>query len=116
MNITQVKVTKLTDSKTLAFASITFDECFVVTGLKVLNGKNGLWVAMPNRKKDEEYIDTAFPITKEFRQTVIDAVLNEYNKGGHTGADFARNERDNRQQDKRDINNVIDDESLELPF
>lgn len=80
MNITEVKIYKLTDSKTLALASITLDNEFVVSGLKVLNGKNGLWVAFPNRKnKDGEYKDICFPITAEARQGIITTVLDKYN-------------------------------------
>ena len=79
MNITQVKVFKMEDSKTLAFATITIDNDFVVTGLKVLDGKNGLWVAMPNRKdKDNEYHDIAFPVTREARETIQRSVLEKY--------------------------------------
>ena len=113
MKITQTKITKLPDSKTLAFASITFDGCFVVTGLKVLNGKNGLWVAMPNRKKDEEYIDTSFPITKEFRQYIIDTVLAEYNKGGQV--EVLKQEGNTRREEDR-VSQSIDVSESDLPF
>lgn len=62
-----------------AFASINFDECFVVDGIRVLDGKNGLYIAMPSQKlKNGEYKDIAFPITKEFRQELSDMVLEAY--------------------------------------
>jgi len=81
MNITEVKIYKLQDSKTLALASITINNEFVVSGMKVLNGKNGLWVAMPNRKNaQDEYKDICFPITKGARQNIIDLVLGKYNE------------------------------------
>ena len=79
MNITEVKIIKLQDSKTLALVNITIDDEFVVSGLKILEGANGLWVAYPNRKDAKgEYRDIAFPITKEARQTIQDKVLAKY--------------------------------------
>jgi len=118
MNITEVKIYKLQDSKTLALASITINNEFVVSGMKVLNGKNGLWVAMPNRKNaQDEYKDICFPITKGARQNIIDLVLGKYN------------EQDSVQDTVQDIipppsraihdNKEVDydiDENSDLPF
>ena len=83
MNITDVKVTKIENVKSLkALANITFDKCFVVGGLKIMEGKNGLFVSMPSKKnKDETYSDVCFPVTKEFRQEIIDAVMMKYEDG-----------------------------------
>jgi stage V sporulation protein G len=79
MNITAVKIYPLKDSKTLALASITIDSDFVVSGLKVLDGQNGVWVAMPNRKDSKnEYHDIAFPISKEARSTIQKVVIDKY--------------------------------------
>lgn len=84
MNITSVRITKFDNSKTLALATITLDDEFVVSGLKVLDGKNGLWVAMPNRKaQDGEYHDIAFPVTKQAREDIQYAVLTKYNEVEH---------------------------------
>lgn len=81
MKITDVKISKLENGgKSKALASVTFEGLFVVTGLRVVEGANGLFVAMPSTKKDDKYIDTAFPLTKEFRKELQDAVLSEYNK------------------------------------
>lgn len=79
MKITDVRLTKLSsDSKVIAIGSITFDKCFVVDGIKVLTGNNGLWVSMPSRKTtDGEYKDIAFPTTKEFRQEINEAVISK---------------------------------------
>ena len=79
MKITKVQLVKGDWGKTKAMVSITFDDCFVVSGLKVVEGEKGAFVSMPNRKTaDGEYIDTCFPITKEFREELIQAVLKEY--------------------------------------
>jgi stage V sporulation protein G len=80
MNITKIQVTKGDWGTTKAMVSITFDDCFVVSGLKVIEGQKGAFVAMPNRKlQDGTYKDTCFPITAEFRTKLRDAVLAEYN-------------------------------------
>lgn len=79
MKITKVQLVKGDWGKTKAIASVTFDACFVVGGLKVVEGEKGNFVSMPNRKTAEgEYKDTCFPITKEFREELIQAVLKEY--------------------------------------
>lgn len=84
MKISDVKIWKNEQGgNTKAYASITFEGAFVVTGLKVVEGKNGLFVSMPSRKvqKDgnDEYKDICFPITKEFREVIITAVLDKFN-------------------------------------
>ena len=69
------------DSKLKASASITLNDLFVVTGLKVIEGSNGLFVAMPNRKdNNDEWKDTCFPLNKELRDEINKVVLAEYNK------------------------------------
>lgn len=80
MIITQVKTYTVTsESKIKGIASITLDDCFVITGLKIVEGSNGLYVAMPNRKTPAgEYKDTIYPITKEFRQILQDSVLKAF--------------------------------------
>lgn len=78
-----VRVNKLnkTDSKVVALASVTLGGVFAVHDIKVINGENGLFVAMPSRKKSNgEFVDIAHPVTAEFRQELMDKVLEEYNK------------------------------------
>lgn len=62
-----------------AFASVEFEKSFVVTGLKIFDGDYGLNVLMPSSAgNDGEYHDTAFPVTKKFREELKDAVINAY--------------------------------------
>ena len=76
----QINMVKKSDSTLKAFANITIDDEFVVKGLKVVDGKNGLFVSMPSTKGDDgNYYDDAFPITKECRQYVEDCILDEFN-------------------------------------
>ena len=62
-----------------AYVNVEFDEEFVVKGIKVLDGKKGLFVSMPaSEGKDGEFYDIAFPITKEFRENLVDDILDAY--------------------------------------
>ena len=78
--ITDVRVFPIEDGKgILANVSVTFCGVFVVTGLKVIDGKKGAFVSMPQYKsKDGEWKDSCFPITADFRNELIDAVLDAY--------------------------------------
>ena len=82
MNITEVKVKKLDRPDSLkALASITIDDVFVVNSIKIIDGRNGLFVAMPSKKIGEKYMDISHPITAEWRQRINTAVLSEYQVG-----------------------------------
>ena len=75
----RVRLVKKDDSKLKAVASITIDDCFVIHDIKVIDGTDGYFAAMPSRKtSDGEYKDIAHPINSEMRQTVIDAVLEAF--------------------------------------
>jgi len=66
-------------SNTVAFASITINDMIAINGIRVVDGANGLFAAMPQAKdKDGEYRDIAFPVTKELRQQLNKAILDEY--------------------------------------
>lgn len=82
MKITEVRINrpKDTEGKLKAFATITFDGQFVIHGLRIVEGTNGLFVSMPNRKVGEEFKDVAHPIDKEFRKELNEVVIAEYNK------------------------------------
>ena len=93
MEITEVRLTLRHEERLKAFVSITFDNAFVVRGLKVIEGNTGLFVAMPSRRrKDGEFRDIAHPINNETRQMIERAVLSEYRRqleaeaGGPAGA------------------------------
>ena len=82
MQLTEVKVYPVTDDEKLkGYATIVFDACFVVRDLKIIHGNNGLFVAMPSKKKkDGTYRDTAHPLNNETRQMIEEAVLEEYER------------------------------------
>lgn len=75
----RVRIVQKQDSKLKAVASITIDDCFVIHDIKIIEGNEGYFIAMPSRKTGEgEYKDIAHPINTETRQEVIDAVLEAY--------------------------------------
>ena len=81
MNITDVRVriVKKDDSKLKAVASVTFDECFVVHDIKVIEGNEGYFIAMPSRKaSDGEYKDIVHPINTETREQIIGVILDAF--------------------------------------
>jgi len=81
MEITEVKVYPVEEDKLKAFATIVFDECFIVKDLKVIRGNTGLFVAMPNKKrKDGTFKDTVHPIKPEMRQMIEDSILARYHQ------------------------------------
>ena len=69
------------DSKLKAVASITIDECFVVHDIKLIDGKEGLFMSMPSRKTpDGEYKDIVHPINTETREAIRGAIMEAYEK------------------------------------
>jgi len=79
MEITEVRVFPINENRLKAFATITFDNAFIVRDLKIINGNNGLFVAMPSKKKkDGSYKDTAHPLNNETRRQIETAVLTKY--------------------------------------
>jgi stage V sporulation protein G len=81
MEVTEVKIFPVQEERLKAYATITFDNCFVIRDLKVISGNNGLFVAMPSKKrKDGTYRDTAHPLNNQTRQMIESKVLDEYNK------------------------------------
>jgi len=62
-----------------AFCDVALGETFLVTGLKVVEGRNGLFVSMPQEMgKDGQWYDTVFPLTKEAREQISKTVLEAY--------------------------------------
>ena len=82
MTITDVRIRKIaSDGKMKAIVSVTFDNEFVVHDIKVIEGQNGLFIAMPSRKTATgEYKDIAHPINSDARKMFEDAIIAEYNK------------------------------------
>ncbi len=82
MDITDIRIRRVTaDGKLKAYVTVTFDNCFVVHNVKVIEGKNGAFIAMPSRKtKTGEYKDVAHPINSEFRSRLQASILEAYDR------------------------------------
>ena len=81
MNITDIRLRMMTDGGRMkAVASVTFDGEFVVHDIKVVEGDNGLFVAMPSKKVGESYKDIAHPLSTECRKAISDAIFEKYNE------------------------------------
>lgn len=80
VNITDVRVRRiLTEGKMRAIVSVTIDDAFVVHDVKVVDGQNGLFVAMPSRKTPNgEFRDIAHPISQEARDVLQRKILEKY--------------------------------------
>ena len=82
MQITDVRIRKINvEGKMRAVASVTFDNEFVVHDIKVIDGQNGLFVAMPSRKMgDGDIRDIAHPLASDVRNRIKDAIFEAYDK------------------------------------
>lgn len=82
MKITDVRLRMVgaeNELKLKAYADITFDESFVIHGLKIIDGQKGMFVAMPSRKMpDGEYKDIVHPIKPELRKEITETVINAF--------------------------------------
>lgn len=86
MEITDIRVKKIineisAESKMKAVVSVTFDDSFVVHDIKIIEGQDKLFTAMPSRKtQDGEFKDIAHPINRDMRVKLEEAILAEYHK------------------------------------
>ncbi len=81
MQITEVRVFPVDEEKLKAYASIVLDACFIVNDLKVIEGKRGLFISMPSRRRKRGgYRDVAHPLNNETRRMIEEGVLAEYQR------------------------------------
>jgi stage V sporulation protein G len=79
MEITEIRVHLRNEDKLKAFVTATFDSCFVVRNMKIIEGNKGLILCMPSRKlPNGTYKDIAHPITVEFRKFLEDRIMAAY--------------------------------------
>lgn len=84
MEITDIRIRKVdTEGKLKAYVTVTFDDCFVVHNVKIIEGDNGAFIAMPSRKtKNGEYKDVAHPINTDFRNMLQDKIIDTFESMG----------------------------------
>lgn len=77
----RIRIVKKDDNKLKAVASLTIDDCFAVHDIKVIDGNQGLFIAMPSRKTPEgNYKDIVHPLNTETREQIKELILAEYEK------------------------------------
>jgi len=104
LNITDVRITKIEgDDKLRAFAALVIDDCFLVGDLRVVEGEDGYFVAMPSRRKrDGSFKDIAYPLNNLLREQIEERVLLAYETT--TGARaISRIERGEENQVRPDL-------------
>ncbi len=86
MEITEVKVFPIHEEKLRAFVSIVFDHCFMVNDIKIIQGRDGLFISMPSRKKKNgEFKDIAHPLNNEARRSIEDRILAAFGQSTDAG-------------------------------
>ena len=81
MQITEVRIRPVSENLLKAYASICFDNCFLVDDIKVIQGFTGLFLSFPTKKLlDGTYWDIAYPADAETRRIIEQAILAEYEK------------------------------------
>ncbi|HHW03565.1 MAG TPA: septation regulator SpoVG [Thermoanaerobacterales bacterium] len=81
MEITDVRIRRVAEEgKMKAVVSVTFDDEFVVHDIRIIEGQNGLFVAMPSRRTpDGQFKDIAHPINSQTRARIQETILQHYN-------------------------------------
>lgn len=97
-------------SKVVGYANMLIEGVFVVTGLRLMKGDYGYWAAFPSRKNEEEnkYYDLVYPIDKDLRQQIVDALVQE------AGIDLNADESTPTNTTEESSNSLFDDD--DVPF
>lgn len=79
MEITDIRINLRDEEKLKAFADVTFDNSFVVRGMRVINGTRGYFVSMPSRRRnDGTFQDIAHPVNSQTRKLIEEKVIAAY--------------------------------------
>ena len=92
MKITRVRVFPVEEDKLKAFIAVIFDDCFVVSDIKIIEGDQGLFISMPSKKrKNGTFRDIAHPLNNETRRKIEQRIIEEYRQvvSHEGGAAFA---------------------------
>ena len=108
MNVTEVRISPAKGGKVRAFASVVFDDCFIVNDLRVVEGREGqVFVTMPARKtRNGQMRDIAHPFNGETREQIEKRVLEEYESARQNRIVAERGNR--RSEDSEHSTSVLD--------
>jgi len=102
MEITEVKVFPVRNNGRLkAYASVVFDNSFIVRDMKVIEGHKGLFVSMPSRRRrDNSFRDIAHPLHTQLRNAIEENVISEYNRvKEESDSDSSHNEQNDEDSE-----------------
>ena len=81
MEITEIRVFPVEEEKLKAFVSVVFDNCFIVSDIKIIDGNSGLFLSMPSKKgKNGKFRDIAHPLNSETRDWMSEMIIEEYQR------------------------------------
>ena len=80
MEITEIKVYPANEGKLKAYATMVFDNCFIVRDLKIIKSEKGMFVSMPSRRRKDGFRDIVHPLNSETRKMVEDSIVEEFKK------------------------------------
>lgn len=85
-NALEFKITRLHrlewDGNIKAFVDLAINESLILKGIRVVEGRKGLFVSMPREKgKDGRWYETIYPVTNEVKNQISSIVLSAYNEG-----------------------------------
>lgn len=82
MKVTNVSVRKLEnqESKCKAVATVVLEDCLAIHNIRIIEGKDKLFISMPSKKVEDKYYDYVHPTVNSLRQELERAILEEYNK------------------------------------
>ena len=105
MEITEVRVIPVEEDKLKAFVSVVFDNCFIISDIKIIDGNNGRFISMPSKKrKNGTFKDIAHPLNSETRQMIEEKVFAKYdevlNDKGFTKSLYTDEEEGGAEQKK----------------
>jgi len=115
VQVTDVRIRRIqTDGKLRAYVSITFDDSFVVHDLRIIDGRKGMFVAMPSKLlPNGNHKDIAHPINTEIREMIQDAVLKEFQATEGEDQSASSSSSQDLQTDAEDISVDLDTEEKE---
>jgi len=99
MEVTDIKIYPVDEEKLKAYVSVVFDNCFVVTDIKIIDGNVGRFLSMPSkRRRNGTFKDVAHPLNPETRRYLEEAIFREYESViGRRGNEGPRPTREPRQ-------------------
>ncbi len=106
MQVTEVKITPVNNvSKLKGFASVVFDNCFIVTDIKIIQTPNGAFLSMPSKKsRNGKFRDVAHPLNMETRLMIENKVFEEFEKV--TGEKLERRKAEDIKEEEKAVEEV----------